>query len=205
VARDIVPNVAPDAPELQRIIQLLVARAVPITSTLAVVEEGSDLDLNRTPRLHALMAPQAWELVNAARQREIARDPFVLAMLHKEMAFERALVAAGGILMVGCDPTGDAHTVAGLGDQRNIELLVEAGFSVTQAIHFATMNGAVFEGRDHEIGSIAAGKRADLVLLDGDLTRDVSVIEHPEIVFKNGIGYDSEAIYASLAGQVGLD
>jgi len=205
VARDIVPNVAPDAPQLQRIIQLLVAHHVPITSTLAVVEGGSAVDLNRTPRLHALMSAAAWDDITGARQREMAHDAFYQQMLQKEMAFERAFVAAGGILLVGCDPTGDGHTVAGLGDQRNVELLAQAGFTLPQVIRFATLNGAVFEGRDHDIGSIETGKRADLVLLDGDLAHDVTVIEHPEIVFKAGVGYDSEAIYQSLAGQVGLD
>ncbi|MES1199382.1 MAG: amidohydrolase family protein, partial [Pseudomonadota bacterium] len=207
IARDILPSVEPDAPALQHVIQTLVARRIPITSTLAVVEGGSDLDLNHNPRLHALFAPEAWDLVVAAQQRESAGPRNVLeqAMLQKEMAFERAFVAAGGILLVGCDPTGDGHTIAGLGDQRNIELLVQAGFTLPQVIRFATLNGAMFEGRDREIGSIATGKRADLVLLDGDLTHDVNVIEHPEIVFKAGVGYDSEAIYASLAGHVGRD
>ena len=105
--------------------------------------------------------------------------------------------------MVGCDHTGDAHTIAGLGDQRNIDLLAQAGFTVPQIIRFATLNGAVFEGLDHDIGSIEVGKRADLVLLNGDLMHDVNVIERPEIVFKNGVGYDSEAIYVSISGQVG--
>ena len=204
IGRDIVANVAPDSEQLRRLIQVLVARHVPITSTLSVIEGGSDLDLNHNPRLRALLAPVAWENINRAREAERARDALIHMRLQKEMAFERAFVAAGGVLMVGCDPTGDAHTIAGLGDQRNIELLAQAGFTVPQVIHFATMNGATFEGRGHDIGSIEIGKRADLVLLNGDLTRDINVIERPQIVFKNGVGYDSEAIYASVAGQVGL-
>ena len=204
IGRDIVPNVAPDSAQLRHLIQVLVAHHVPITSTLSVVEGGSDLDLAHNRRLRALLAPVAWENINRAREAERARDDFIRMRLQKEMAFERALVAAGGVLMVGCDPTGDAHTIAGLGDQRNIELLVQAGFTVPQVIRFATLNGAAFEGRDRDIGSVEVGKRADLVLLNGDLTRDLNVIEHPEIVFKNGVGYDSEAIYASVAGEVGL-
>jgi imidazolonepropionase-like amidohydrolase len=204
IGRDIVPNVAADSPQLQHIIQVMVVHHVALTSTLSVVEGGSDLDLVHNPRLHALLAPVAWDLINHYRDLERARDDLIRMRLHKEMQFERAFVAAGGMLMVGCDPTGDGHTIAGLGDQRNIELLVQAGFSVPQAIHFATMNGATFEGRDRDIGSIEVGKRADLVLLSGDLAHDINAIERPEIVFKNGVGYDSEAIYASIAGQVGL-
>ena len=100
-------------------------------------------------------------------------------MLRKEMAFERAFVAAGGLLMAGADPTGDGHVIAGLGDQRNIVLLREAGFSVPEAIRIATLNGATFLGRADRIGSLEAGKRADIVLLDGDLSRDIRAIERP--------------------------
>lgn len=204
VGRDIVPNVAPDSPQLQRLIQLMVARRVPLTSTLSVVEGGSDLDLTHNPRLRQLLAPVAWERINASREAQRARDDLIRMRLAKEMAFERAFVAAGGILLVGCDPTGDGHTIAGLGDQRNIELLVQAGFTVPQVIRFATLNGAAYLGRANEIGSIAVGKRADLVLLDGDLMRDIHAIHRPDLVFKEGVGYDSTAIYASLAGYVAL-
>src|SRR6185295_4551773 len=112
-------------------------------------------------------------------------------MLRKEMAFERAFVAAGGLLMAGADPTGDGHVIAGLGDQRNIELLVEAGFTIPEAIRIATLNGATYLGRADRIGSLEAGKQADIVLLDGDLSRDIHAITRPLIVFRNGIGYDS--------------
>jgi imidazolonepropionase-like amidohydrolase len=106
--------------------------------------------------------------------------------------------------MAGCDPTGDGHVIAGLGDQRNIELLHEAGFSAPEAIRIATLNGATYLGRAARIGSLEVGKQADIVLLNGDLSRDISAIERPAIVFRNGVGYDSEIIYASLRGQVGL-
>ena len=204
IARDIVPKVAPDDPRLLHLIQTMVAHHVPLTSTLAVVEGGSALDLNHNPRLKALLAAVAWESITASREAELKHDELYQAMLRKEMQFERALVAAGGTLLVGCDPTGDGHTIAGLGDQRNIELLVQAGFTLPEVIHFATLNGATFEGRAGEIGSIETGKRADLVLLSGDLTRDVNVIEQPDVVFKNGVGYDSATIYSSIAGQAGL-
>ena len=122
----------------------------------------------------------------------------------KEMKFEHNFVAAGGLLLAGCDPTGSGQVLAGLGDQRQVELVVEAGFTPVEAIHIATQNGATFLGVADRIGSIAAGKRADLVLLDGDLVKDITVIEKPEIVFKAGVGYDSNAIFDSLRCQVDL-
>jgi imidazolonepropionase-like amidohydrolase len=205
VMRHIIQNVAPDAPEVQRMIRTLVRRGVAITSTLAVLEGGDRPDLEAIPHLRDLFAPDVWvrQLRRHAAQRPAAG--FFAAMLGKEMAFERAFVAAGGLLMAGCDPTGDGHVIAGLGDQRNIELLHEAGFSMPEAIRIATLNGARYLGRDRRIGSLEVGKQADIVLLDGDLMRDVAAIGRPLIVFRNGIGYDSAAIYASLRGQVGLN
>jgi imidazolonepropionase-like amidohydrolase len=204
VMMHIIQNVAPDAPEVQRMIRTLVERRVAITSTLAVLEGGDRPDLEAIPHLRDLFAPDSWavQLRRHAAQRPGAA--FFARMLRKEMAFERAFVAAGGLLMAGADPTGDGHVIAGLGDQRNIVLLHEAGFSIPEAIRIATLNGATFLGRADRIGSLEAGKQADLVLLDGDLIRDVHVIERPLIVFKRGTGYDSRAIYASLRGQVGL-
>ena len=200
----IIQNVAPDAPEVQRMIRTLVERRVAITSTLAVLEGGDRPDLEEIPHLRDLFPPDIWarQVRRHAAQRPAAA--FFALMLRKEMAFERAFVAAGGLLIAGADPTGDGHVVAGLGDQRNIELLHEAGFTIPEAIRIATLNGAIFLGRADRIGSLEAGKRADIVLLDGDLTRDIRAITRPLIVFKNGIGYDSQAIYASLRGQVGL-
>ena len=204
VILEVVQNVAVDAPAVQRLIRLLVAHRVPITSTLAVLEGGDRPDLQAIPHLQGLLAPDIWAWEVRRHAAEHARADFYAMMLRKEMAFERAFAAAGGILTAGCDPTGDGHVIAGLGDQRNIELLHEAGFSIPEAIRIATLNGAFYLGRAATIGSLEIGKNADIVLLDGDLSRDVSAIERPVIVFKNGIGYDSEIIYASLRGQVGL-
>src|SRR3954466_429274 len=204
VLREIVQNVALDAPAVQRLIRLLVARRVPITSTLAVLEGGDRPSLESIPHLHDLLAPDIWAWEVRRHAAEHPGAAFYAAMLRKEMAFERLFAAAGGILMAGCDPTGDGHVIAGLGDQRNIELLHEAGFSVPEAIRIAPLTGATYLGLPARIGSLEAGKRADIVLLNGDLSRDIRAIERPILVFKKGIGYDSQAVYASLAGQVGL-
>ncbi|HYJ53046.1 MAG TPA: amidohydrolase family protein [Allosphingosinicella sp.] len=204
VIRHIIQNVAPDAPEVQRMIRTLVQHRVAITSTLAVLEGGDRPDIGATPHLQDLLSPDTWRVQVRRHAAQHPAAAFFALMLRKEMAFERAFVAAGGLLMAGADPTGDGHVIAGLGDQSGIELLVEAGFSVPQAIRIATLNGAIYLGRQREIGSLEVDKRADLVLLDGDLMRDVRAITRPMLVFKNGTGYDSQAIYASLRGQVGL-
>jgi hypothetical protein len=120
-----------------------------------------------------------------------------------DLALERAFVLAGGLLIAGPDPTGAGDVVPGFGDQREIELLVEAGFSPVEAIKIATLNGAVYLGKDKQIGSIAVGKNADLVVINGDPSKKISDLENVEIVFKDGIGYDSQKLLDSVKGHYG--
>ena len=119
------------------------------------------------------------------------------------MELERAFVAAGGLLIAGPDPTGAGDVVPGFGDQREIELLVEAGFPPVEAIRIATLNGAIYMGRDKEIGSIAVGKNADVVVIKGDPSTTVSDVENVEIVFKDGVGYDARKLRDSVKGRYG--
>jgi imidazolonepropionase-like amidohydrolase len=119
------------------------------------------------------------------------------------MDLERAFVAAGGLLLAGADPVGNGGVIPGFGDQREIELLVEAGFTPVQAIRIATLNGAIFLGRQDQIGSISVGKNADLVVMRGDPATRIADIENVEIVFKDGVGYDSKKLLDSVKGRYG--
>ena len=133
-------------------------------------------------------------------------DPTIASgavLFRKEMDFERAFVAAGGLLLAGPDPTGNGGVLPGFGNQREIELLVEAGFSPIEAIQIGTRNGARFLGRESEIGTLESGKRADLVLIKGHPAEQIADIENVEIVFKDGTGYDSHRLIESVRGQVG--
>jgi imidazolonepropionase-like amidohydrolase len=204
--KDLAENVDPEGPEAQKTIAVLVDHRVAVTSTLAVFEPSSNsafLD-HYYDRILMLLTPASFTSMLDDLAYLLPQVKQENTLLEKEMKFERAFVKAGGLLLAGCDPTGDGHTLAGLGDQRELELLVQSGFTVPEAIHIYTMNGATYLGEDKEIGSITPGKRADLVLLNGDLAKDVTVIEKPEIVFKDGIGFDSEKIYESMRGTVGI-
>jgi hypothetical protein len=126
------------------------------------------------------------------------------ALLRKEMDFEFAFAKAGGLLLAGPDPTGNGGVLPGFGDQREIELLVEAGFTPVEAIQIATENGARYLGQQDRIGTLASGKQADMVLIKGDPSRKIDEIENVETVFKAGIGYDSRQLIDSVRGQVGI-
>ncbi len=198
-------SVEVEGPEVREMIRDLVAHHVAITSTLAVFESlGSNRPpMDRESAALRTLSPQAAKEYLLGRA-QIAEQDLGGPMLAKEMKFERAFVAAGGLLMAGCDPSGYGGVVPGFCDQRNIELLVEAGFSPVEAIGIATQHGALYMGRDASIGSIAPGKAADLVVLGGNPAEKIENIEKVELVFKDGVGFDSAKLIRSATELVGL-
>ena len=88
-------------------------------------------------------------------------------------------------------------------NQRQVELLAEAGFSPVEAIKIVTMNGATYLGRADRVGSIEVGKQADLVVIDGNPAATIADIRKVELVFKQGVGYDPGKLIASVKGSVG--
>jgi imidazolonepropionase-like amidohydrolase len=201
-----------NGPAAQETIRTLVAKNVAITSTLPVFEAGQAplaqsgigaASALMNPRVFAVMSPEARVRYLTARARVSSTSDFV-ALLRKAMDFERAFVKAGGLLIAGLDPTGNGGVVAGFGDLRQVELLVEAGFTSVEAIKIASFNGAKFLGEDSRIGSIAPGKQADLMVVKGNPAATIADIEKVEIVFKDGVGFDSEKLIQSVQGLVGI-
>ena len=196
----------------QEMIRTLVAKNVAITSTLPVFEAGG-APLTQTgvgaasallnPRVLNVMSTDARVRYLQARAR-VPSDGNFAALFRKAMDFERAFVQAGGLLIAGLDPTGNGGIVAGFGDLREVELLVEAGFTPVEAIKIASLNGAKFLGEDSRIGSISPGKQADLMIVKGNPAANISDIEKVELVFKDGVGYESEKLIQSVQGLVGI-
>jgi imidazolonepropionase-like amidohydrolase len=140
-------------------------------------------------------------------RRRIAENPqagIAPEVFRKAMEFERAFVEAGGLLAAGVDPTGNGGALPGFGDQRNLELLVEAGFDVPQAIRIMTLNGAIALGVDDELGSVEVGKIADLAVVRGNPAADPKELRNTTLVFKDGVGYDSAKLIESVKGAVGI-
>ena len=188
----------------QDLVKHLVAKGVAITSTLTVFETFTPGRPRAPDRVLDAMIPEARDqylrqfgLIAGNLQSPYAK------LFSKAMAMELAFAKAGGTLVVGTDPTGYGGVVAGFSNQRAVELLVEAGFTPVEAIKIATLNGATYLGRQDRIGSIAAGKQADLIVVNGDPTARFADVQRVEIVFKRGIGYDSEKIFAAVKGVVG--
>jgi imidazolonepropionase-like amidohydrolase len=123
--------------------------------------------------------------------------------LRREVDLERAFVAAGGLLLAGADAVRNRGVIPGFGDHREIELLVEGGFAPVEAIRIATLNGAIFLGRQNQIGSIAVGKNADFVVVKGDPAARITDVENVEIVFKDGTGYEPRKLLEAVEGHYG--
>jgi hypothetical protein len=189
--------------QVQALIQELVAHHVAVTSTLPVFEASLPGRPQLQDRVLDAMSSQASRSYLTMRAI-IAMDTPMTSLYKKELEFEYAFAKAGGLLLAGPDPTGNGGVLPGFGDQREVELLVEAGFTPVEAIQIATMNGATYLGQQDHIGSIATGKQADLVLIKGDPSKKIEEIENVETVFKDGVGYDSQKLIESVRGQVGI-
>jgi len=195
-------------------IEYLVQHHVAVTSTLPVFEmisfSGRPSVQKRVIDALSPDARSAWLALRVLYndsdflKRNFGSEvsPFPAAF-KKELEFEYAFAKAGGLLMAGLDPTGIGGVIAGFGDQREVELLVEAGFTPLEAIHIATYNGAQFLGDLDRIGTISPGKQADLVVVKGDPSKQIEDIENVETVFKDGVGYDSAKLIESVRGRVG--
>jgi hypothetical protein len=191
---------------VQKMIHTLIADHVAVTSTLAVFEAFIPGRPPLEQRVLDAMSPQARESYLAAKERSLdnpARQS-AAAWLKKEMEFEREFVGAGGLLLAGCDPTGNGGALPGFGDQRNLELLVEAGFKPEEAIRIYTYNGALYENEAGRLGTIATGKAADLVVVSGDPAARIADVEKVKYVFKDGVAYDPAKLVESVNGAIGI-
>jgi imidazolonepropionase-like amidohydrolase len=201
-----VGNAAPSDVTEKAVFKKMIDHKVSMTSTLDVIES---LLPNRPydPRTLDLMTPDLKTQFLALRARIDSGThwPFHTDAIKNAEKFEKDFVDAGGLLAAGCDPTGIGGAPPGLGDQREYELLAESGLTPSQVVQIMTANGAKILGGYDKFGSIEKGKSADLVVLNGDLASDPTVIHKVTTVFKEGVGYDSAKLIDAAKGHLGID
>jgi len=188
---------------MKDLMKYLIEKKVTLTSTLPVFEPNTGREFIPGDGEVAL-APQVKEAVEKNYRAALGKDTSDAALFKKEMAWEKQFVDMGGKLMAGVDPTGAGRAIPGYADRHVLELLVEAGFTFSQAVKICSLNAAEYLGRENEIGTIAIGKRADLVVMNGDPEKEIKSVRNTEIVFKNGVGFDSKKLFESVNGKVGL-
>jgi len=198
-----IADLDPKGVPFQTLVKTLIERRVAVTSTLTVFElntPGRPLP----PGLDVLV-PQLRDQYLQNRARVEANTQSIYPrLLPKAMALEREFARAGGLLIAGTDPTGGGGVIPGYANHRQLELLVEAGFTPLEAIQIGTQNGARYLGRDARIGTLAPGKQADLVVVNGDPSTAIADVRKVDMVFKQGVGFDPAKLVASVSGRVGL-
>lgn len=190
--------------KINRLIDLLIKNKTVITTTPNVFEPYTGREIVPGGGFDAL-APQIQERLKTGYDRAQGRDSASLAMFNKNLQWIKRFYDKGGFLVAGTDPTGAGRTVAGYANQRTVEILVEAGFSIETAFKICTLNGAEFLEVSNNLGTIEVGKTADLLLINGNLEENIRNIRNMEIVFKDGVGFDSQKLFESVKGQVGFN
>jgi len=200
--------------EIRSLIKTLVDHHVAVTSTMAAWEQFLPCRPEASARVLEVLSERDLKFykegllldrkkVADGSSRENERCQRFTRMLKKEMEFELAFARAGGLLLAGSD--GDFEGgIAGFGELREVEMLVEAGFTPEQAIQIATLKGAQFLKEARLIGSLEIGKQADIMIVKGQPAKNIRDLEKVELVFKDGVGYDSKKLIESVKGQVGI-
>lgn len=191
------------SPAFRSLVQHLVQHHVAVTSTLTVFQTftpGQPM-----PKGLDVLDPILKEQFERGYARTQRNTTSIYPKLFADdRAMELAFYHAGGLLLAGTDPTGGGGVIPGYSDQRQAELLVGSGFTPLEAIRICTLNGATYLGRADRVGSLAVGKQADLVVIDGNPAANIADIEKVEMVFRQGVGYDPAKLIASVRGKAGL-
>lgn len=206
--REHLATVDVESRQVRETIRTMVENDVALTSTLAVYELSvpNRPSLSKIERTLNVMAPEVREEYLSTRRSiaERSEESHMPAVFRKAQQFELAFHEAGGLLAAGVDPTGIGGALPGFGDQRNFELLVQAGFEPVEAIQVMTYNGARVLGVEDQIGTVEEGKRADLVLIEGNPLEQPGQIRNVTTVFKDGVGYDSPELVDAVRGVAGV-
>ena len=201
--REALAALTPESPAFVALARKLIEKNVALTSTLTVFETFTP-GRPMPPGLDVLVAPLKEQFERGfARTAANAASPYV-ALFPKMMALEYAFAKMGGTLIAGTDPTGGGGVIPGFSNHRALELLVEAGFTPLEAITIGTRNGARYLGRDARVGTLARGKQADLIVINGNPSANIADIRKVETVFKRGVGFDPAKLIESVKGRAGL-
>jgi hypothetical protein len=195
-SREYIDELNIDSEKVKRLQQLMIDNNVFLTSTLAIYESSvpnrAFADERTLEVMSSFLKSQYSERRNNFDSQK-SSDNLRERRLKRIMEFFKM----GGTLTAGVD--AGRHVLPGFGDQRNFELLKEAGFTNEEAIKIMTSNGAKVLSNS-EVGVIENGKKADFVVINGDIKKN---IRNVELVFKDGYGYDPKLILKDMNGKFG--
>lgn len=113
-------------------------------------------------------------------------------------SFAKMVELAGVLHGAGIPIVAGTDNMPGLMLHRELELYAKAGIPPAEVLRIATWNAAKYSGTLDRLGSVERGKLADLVVLEGDPTQDISAIRRPRLVMKEGAVYYPAEIYQAV-------
>jgi len=190
-------NLDLDSQEVRDFIQLLVDHQTVVDATMATFE-GSYTQ--RPGDLDPSMAPVAEHFPYAVQRgwRNNSTDVSGGRLETYRASYQRMLELFGRLHAAGVPLVAGTDSLAGFMLHRELELYVRAGMPAGEALRIATENGARYAGVLADRGTVERGKRADLILVDGDPTRNISDIRNVSYVLKDGVGFSPAAIYEAI-------
>jgi imidazolonepropionase-like amidohydrolase len=188
-------NIDLNSPEAQKAISFLVDRGTVLDPTLVIFEFSTA----STAKPVASFEPDVTKVAPELQQQLVdvgppsARAELQQKVFDKEVAIVGALHKTGVPIVAGTDQTVPGHSL-----HREIELYVQAGFTPMEAIQAATIVPARVMGLDKELGTIEVGKRADMILVDGDPLESIRNIRNVRYTISNGSVYDCAELWRSV-------
>ena len=182
-------NLDLNSPAAQKAIGFLVQHGTVVDPTLALFEFFSASTAKPAASIEPgvlKVAPELQAILADVGEKVFAKELAVVGALHK----------AGVPIVAGTDQTVPGHSL-----HREIELYVQAGFTPMEAIQAATIVPARVMGLDKEVGTVEAGKRADVIILDGNPLESIRNIRKVEFVITNGTMYNCAELWRSVGFQ----
>ncbi len=169
-------------------------------NTVLTVTPFSDSDFSDTTTLEYLGLDEK-ERIKAFRKN---KPPFLPKEANDRQLrpLEKDFIKKGGKIVLGAD-AADGGIIPGFQNHNVLVSMVKAGWSPLEVLKMATIDGATFLKVEKELGSIKVGKVADLIIVSGKPDQVINDIKNVEIVFRNGIGYNSKALRDRVKGLVG--
>ena len=194
-----------DSAPVQELIDLIVSRRVALSATTVAFAAWAPDFEPLAPDWDSYLSPaiRRIEKGRALRVQQLAgeRGEQFAAGVRKQLEFCKRVHDRGGVVVTGTD-TGDKRLIPGFGVHRELALLVRAGFTPLAAIRAATGHAAWALGVDRDLGTIEAGKVADLVLVTGDPTIDIAAIGNTQRVWKAGRAFEPAKLRELARGKI---
>jgi hypothetical protein len=186
-----------DAPPFQDLLRLLLAHKTVLDPTLATFEAQFS---QKPGELNPSFAAIAEHMPISVRRGFYKSDSELTDAIAPRWraSYAKMMEAVARFYRAGVPIVSGTDDLAGFTLQRELELYVKAGIPANEVLRIATWNGATYARVLADRGSIERGKRADLILVDGDPTQDISAIRNVALVLQDGDAYYPAELYAEL-------